>query len=157
MFQNKMREKVIQLSDLDGRALDDGRIQLLADYKIYICLPDFKHIIDIPKGFTSDLSSFPTLFSWIVDWRRVAIAGLVHDYLYSLEGSKQYPLLTRIQKDKVWRAIATHRGSTGFAANWAQGWISYLGIRLGGAKWDAGSNGALEKIKKTFNGDSVNE
>ena len=123
---------------MDIRGLPDGTAEVLNEYRIQICIPgQFQGVIEIFPTFRTDFSSFPTLASWIVDWRRVAVAGLVHDFLYSTVGCITYPDLSRSQKDQVWRHLAMKsNGKDAKGANWFQAGISWLGIRLGGAKYE---------------------
>lgn len=79
----------------------------------------------IPTGFEYDGSSVPWGARNIVDRRKVRIAGLVHDYLY------RYQPLTRAKADQVWRIVA-QMGDVGTRANVIQGWLGWVGLRMGG-------------------------
>lgn len=81
------------------------------------------HKITVPKGFATDYSSIPQMFSWLVRFDRVDMAGVVHDWLYQSGG------VTRKYADKVWRRIAQVGDHH---ANPVQAWLGWAGVRLGG-------------------------
>lgn len=103
------------------RRLSSSRRELLEELEVTV---DGIRIV-IPAGFTSDFSSIPALplARLLINWRKVDLAGLVHDWLYKAGD------LSRKQADQVWRKVArageTHAGP--LAA-----WLGYLGLRVGG-------------------------
>lgn len=81
----------------------------------------------IPAGFQTDFSSIPAVpfARLLIDWRRVDMAGVVHDFLY-----QQAPGgITRKQADEVWRRVAR---AGAYAAGPFQALLGYLGLRAGG-------------------------
>ena len=84
--------------------------------------------IIVPAGFVTDFSSVPRAFAWFVDFRKVDLAGVVHDYLY------RYALLPRSHADRIWRILA---GAGLDRALFHQRWIGWLALRVGGwAAWN---------------------
>lgn len=78
--------------------------------------------ITIPAGFETDYSSIPLGFRNLIHWSRVDIAGVAHDYLYSIGADRK-------QADTVWACVAqqgTHH------ANFVQAALGYAGLRVGG-------------------------
>lgn len=108
------------LSNLDVRVRRrDGRRILLAAFAFVVEGRRF----EIPEGFDTDYSSYPPLTSWVVRWSRVALAGLIHDYLYRTQ------VVPRAEADRIWRLVA-RTGS--HSASSAQAWVSWVGLRVGG-------------------------
>jgi len=99
--------------------LSDGRRLLLRELIVDV---DNKRYV-VPKGFITDYSSIPLIFGWLVRWSKVDIAGVLHDYLYTVQN------LTRSEADKIWREVAK---AGDHAANSFQSWTGWLGLRIGG-------------------------
>jgi hypothetical protein len=105
---------------LETRRLSDGTRELLKGLTVHM---SEAVAITVPKGFTTDFSSIPWIFRFIVRWSKVDIAGVVHDWLY-YTGEKG-----QAEADRIWRVIALagkHR------ANGLQAWLCWIGLRLGG-------------------------
>ena len=104
---------------LQTERLSDGRRRLLRDLEVYIAGYGW---FTVPEGATTDYSSIPFWARWVVRWSRVDVAGVLHDHLYGMRYDRR-------TADRIWRIVAragAHR------ANWAQAWICWLGLRLGG-------------------------
>ena len=81
--------------------------------------------IAVVNGFETDFSSIPRFARSFIDWSRVDIAGVVHDFLYWCPQKG----ISREQADTVWREMA---GAGAHHANWFQRWLGWIGLRLGG-------------------------
>lgn len=85
--------------------LDGSEIRLIEDFEFHVAED---HTICVPAGFTCDGQSIPRLL-WILDTPqgRGARAGMVHDYLYWLNG-RPHPqtgrTYSRAAADKIYRA-----------------------------------------------------
>lgn len=112
-------KRIRVLGVLMARRTKGGRRVLFENLKFII---DEK-VYTIPAGFTTDYSSVPTALSWFVDWRKVDLAGVVHDYLYTNK------ILSRKNADKAWRQIAS-QGK--YHVNRVQGGLGYLALRAFG-------------------------
>ena len=81
--------------------------------------------ITVPCGFETDFSSIPCFARSLIDWSRVDIAGVVHDYLYWCPQDG----INRERADAIWQEIA---GAGQHHANTAQRWLGWIGLRLCG-------------------------
>ena len=87
--------------------------------------------ISVPKDFETDFSSIPWFARSFIDWSRVDIAGVVHDFLYWCPQGG----ISRKRSDDLWRRIAA---AGGYRANPLQQWLGWAGLRLFG--WRAYRN-----------------
>ena len=78
--------------------------------------------ITVPTGFKTDFSSDPIS---LLDWSKVDVAGVVHDFLYQ----NPWIVKSRRRQDRIWRKIAR---SGKWRAGPLSAWVGYLGIRLFG-------------------------
>jgi hypothetical protein len=106
---------------LQTERLPDGRRKLLVDLDVRV---DEQTIFTIPAGTITDFSSIPWYARSFVEWSRVDIAGVVHDWLYQ-EGN----IVDRKRADEVWRIVA-RQGQ--HCANAAQAWSGYYALRTFG-------------------------
>ena len=81
--------------------------------------------ITVPDGFETDFSSIPCFARSFIDWSRVDIAGVVHDFLYWCPQGGT----SRKRADAIWREIA---GAGYHHANAVQQWLGWTGLRMGG-------------------------
>ena len=81
--------------------------------------------ITVADGFETDFSSIPALARSFIDWSRVDIAGVVHDFLYWCPQE----CIDRKRADVIWREIA---GAGERHANWLQRWLGWADLRIGG-------------------------
>ena len=79
----------------------------------------------VPDGFETDFSSIPALARCFIDWSKVDIAGVVHDFLYWCPQKD----IGRKRADHIWREIA---GAGEHHANWLQQWLGWAGLLAGG-------------------------
>ncbi len=86
------------------------------------------HTVTVPQGFNTDFSSIPWFARFVVDWSKVDVAGVVHDYLYTVAGSDKYGC-NRASIDMVWYRIAV---SGQRRANLLQAAVCWFFIRLFG-------------------------
>ena len=72
--------------------------------------------ITVPDGFETDFSSIPWFARWVVDWAKVDVAGVVHDFLYWCPKHAKQALGTDSRKrfDDVWEELA---GAGQYSAN----------------------------------------
>ena len=104
---------------------NDGTRVLLRDLKMSV----ESDVISIPEGTVTDFSTIPWYGRILVRWSRVDIAGVVHDFLYHEQ------IYSRAKADRIWRLCAI---SGEHSANWIQGWIGWLALRVGGwVAWNA--------------------
>ena len=87
----------ISSGPLQVERLDDGRRRLLRELRYEVHGADDPIIV--PKGFETDFSSDPI---GLLDWSKVDVAGVVHDYLY--QNPEQ--LRSRWREDVIWFKIA---------------------------------------------------
>ena len=112
---------------LQVERLPNGRRKLLRDLCVDVSpTGDGSNIITVCAGFRMDYSSFPWGLRWLVNWDRVDIAGVVHDYLYRT--SQSFTYRTRWEADLVWFRLAR---SGGHCANWLQASLGLGGLYLG--------------------------
>lgn len=64
---------------LQTERLPGGNRKLLRRLVVQL---DDDTILTVPKGFETDFSSIPRFARSFIDWSRVDIAGVVHDFLY---------------------------------------------------------------------------
>ena len=93
---------ILQPGPLQVERLPDGRRRLLRPlpYKVD-GVEDPIEINDI-EDFETDFSSDPI---GLLDWSKVDVAGVIHDYLYQNPGAVK-GIETRRHEDEVWRKIA---------------------------------------------------
>ena len=86
------------------------------------------NMITVPAGFVTDLASVPALARWYVsrdgDHTKPAI---IHDYLYTRASEADFPNISRLDADRVFREAMIIRGVNRIRAN-----ILYQSVRLGG-------------------------
>ena len=119
---------ILKSGPLQTERLSDGTRKLLRDLIIEV---DGENFV-VPKGFITDYSSIPTIFSWLVNWSKVDIAGVLHDYLYTVQR------LPRKKSDDIWQKVAK---AGNHSANLVQSWIGWAGLRIGGwVAWNKAKN-----------------
>ena len=116
------RNSLVQSGRLQTERLSDGRRVLLRDLKV--SLPGYPQVC-VPKGFITDFSSIPFFFRPFLQWSRVDIAGVVHDYLYWCPQTN----IGRIRADCIWFTVA---GRGGHCATCLQRGLGWIGLLLGG-------------------------
>jgi hypothetical protein len=111
--------------NLRAERLPCGCRRLCADLERCARLFDGTAIkVCVPAGFVTDFSSIPRGLRWIVQWSRVDIAGVVHDWLYRMpcKGGRH-------QADAIWRQLAR---SGRHRANYVQALLGRVGLCLVG-------------------------
>lgn len=108
--------------NLDARRLPGGKRELLA--KIVFSIDADMYVI--PSGFVTDYSSLPWFVAWTMNWRKVDIAGVVHDWFYK-EGS-----LPKREADRIWKAVAMNGDSKHYRVNAIQGYAGLAGLTIFG-------------------------
>ena len=104
--------------------LPDGQRKLLRDLKVDVSRAmNGINVITVHSGFKTDYSSLPYGTRWVINWVRVDVAGVVHDYLY------RNPKFSRIQADWIWYRLA-RAGVT--RANAIQGLVGWIALVLFG-------------------------
>jgi len=79
--------------------------------------------VKVPAGFETDYSSIPWWARIAYNWRSVDMAGVVHDFLYSVG----YP---RKAADAVWYLLVqTGENKLGVV----RAWLGYAALRIGGS------------------------
>ena len=107
--------------------LPDGRRKLRRPLRVDVSpTADGSNIITVGASFRTDYSSLPWGLRWLVNWDRVDIAGVVHDYLYRTAPSFTYR--TRWETELAWFRIAR---SGGHGANRLQAALGLVGLYLG--------------------------
>lgn len=94
---------------------------------------DLLGAITVPAGYVSDFASIPGPAQWYVDNDAPCIAygSIVHDYLYSAQGSVGGAQFTREQADKVLREAMLLCGASAM-----QAWVVFQAVRkFGGSHW----------------------
>ena len=85
---------------LQTERLSSGNRKLIRDLVVKL---DGGPKITVPKGFEMDFSSIPWFARWFVDWAKVDIAGVVHDFLYWCpKHAQKLGITTRRRADDVW-------------------------------------------------------
>ena len=102
--------------------LPNGNRVLIRD--LVVMLDDGTEII-VPDGFETNFSSIPRFARSFIDWPRVDIAGVVHDFLYWCPQKD----VSRKRADAIWREMA---GAGEHHANWFQRSLGWFGLRIGG-------------------------
>ena len=129
--------------------LPNGNRQLVR--ALTVELPD-RTTITVPAGFETDFSSIPWFARWLVDWAKVDIAGVVHDFLYwcPLE-AKAAHVTSRTCADDIWWELA---GTGQHHANAVQRRLGRIALWLFG--WWA-LRKALQTGGRVCNGPSVTQ
>jgi len=110
--------------NLQAERMPDGTRRLLRDlvYRVK------GELVNVPADTCTDFSTIPWPGRWLVEWNRVDLAGVIHDYMY------QTGVPDRARADEAWRLVAMngqHR------ANAFQAWTGWIVLRLGGRRaWD---------------------
>ena len=114
------KTKVKDPGPLQTERLPNGNRKLIRKLVVEV---DYDTTITVPEGFETDFSSIPAFARSFIDWSRVDIAGVVHDFLYwcPQEG------FSRKRADDVWRRIAAAGASR---ANSLQQWLGWAGLRM---------------------------
>lgn len=113
------------------RLVDPNTLKLLDQWKTVegfdLWLPSGDHI-HVPKNFRYDKASVPRLVWWYLprDDRSVAVAALIHDYLYVTQkiGSEW---ILRGTADDIFYDLLRHAGM-----RWTKAKAAWLGVRAGG-------------------------
>lgn len=122
-----MLTRVLCPGSLRVERLPDGRRKLLRCLKVNVSpAGDEPRIVDVCAGFCMDYSSIPWGLRWLVNWDRVDIAGVVHDYIYRTE--KRFTWRSRWEADLVWYRLAR---SGVHHANWLQAALGFVGLYFG--------------------------
>ena len=87
---------------LQVERLPDGRRKLLRPLRYKVDGVEAPIEINDIENFTTDFSSDPI---GLLDWSKVDVAGVIHDYLYQNPGTVK-GIRTRRHEDEVWRKIA---------------------------------------------------
>ena len=99
--------------------------------------------IVVRKGFETDFSSDPI---GLLDWTKVDVAGVVHDYLYQHPGETE-GIESRWREDVIWFKIAR-------SGRWRAGRFSaalgFLGMRGFGWIFRGGPRQGLRKVGGAF-------
>lgn len=112
---------------LQVERLPDGRRKLLRKLRVDVSpLGNGTNVVAVPVGFCMDYSSLPWGIRWLVNWDRVDIAGVVHDYRYRKASGFTYR--SRWDADLEWFRLAR---SGGHCANWLQAVLCLAGLYLG--------------------------
>ena len=100
----------------------------------FCVLEDFEYpmrtrVIFVKKHFITDLSSIPRIF-WMIypPFGLYTLAGIVHDFLYSKEGSTQ--VRSRKEADDIFLEIMKETG-----VSWHTRTIFYYAVRLFGKRF----------------------
>ena len=106
---------------LQVERLSDGRRKLLRRLDVVVN----GEPISVRTDFVTDFSSIPWFARFVIDWSKVDVAGVVHDFLYSVE-SRDY---SRSRADVIWFKVAI---SGSHRANVIQAALGYVAIVLFG-------------------------
>lgn len=84
-------------------------------------------VIEVPKGFYTDLASIPRVFHWLIPVNgKHRAAAIVHDYLYTIKDRQ------RAEADAIFLEAMKESG-----VRWTQRKAMYMAVRLGGwAAWN---------------------
>jgi len=89
---------------------------------------DSDTIIDVPKGFVTDLASIPRLLTPLFPIHGLQTrAAVVHDYLYSEQGDIDCGPFTREQCDEIFLI-----GMEQLGVGWLKRTMMYNAVRAGG-------------------------
>ena len=116
---------------LEVKRLDDGRRELLKPLSRVV----YGREVCVHAGFVTDFSSDPI---GLLDWSKVDVAGVVHDYLYNpcSDDDDGKPTVSRWRADCIWFKIATSGKWQSSPITAALGWV---GMRVfGGLFWKKG-------------------
>ena len=112
---------------LQVERLPDGRRKLLRPLWVDVSRTGNRtDIVKVCAGFCMDYSSLPWGLRWLVNWNRVDIAGVVHDYRY--RKATRFTYRSRGKADLEWFRLAR---SGGHCANWLQAALGLAGLCLG--------------------------
>ena len=112
---------------LQTERLSSGNRKLIRDLVVKL---DGGPKITVPKGFETDFSSIPWFARWFIDWAKVDIAGVVHDFLYWCpKHAQKLGITTRMRADDVWWELA---GAGAYCANRLQRGAGWCALRLCG-------------------------
>ncbi|EFS21536.1 hypothetical protein FSBG_01033 [Fusobacterium gonidiaformans 3-1-5R] len=98
----------------------------------FCVLEDFEYpmkhrVIFVPKHFITDLSSIPRIFwNFYPPFGLYTLASIIHDFLYSKEGSKQ--VQSRKEADEIFLTIMEETG-----VSWYTRILFYYAVRLFGS------------------------
>ena len=119
---------------LQVERLGDGRRRLLRALRYEVDGEDDP--VEVPEGFVTDFSSDPV---GLLDWSKVDVAGVVHDYLY--QNPKR--IGSRWREDIIWFKIAR-------AGEWKTSLLpaclGFLGLVLFGWLFRKGSHAGLHAL-----------
>lgn len=113
----------MELMEFDCRYYKDDKFIMGSHYRYKV----LGRVIDIPKGFITDLASVPRVLKNIVNsyGKNYTRGAVVHDYLYSVG----YKLgISRLEADNIFLEIMKERG-VGFIKRQ----MMYRAVRLFGA------------------------
>lgn len=114
--------KICKSDSLRVKRLSDGKRQILSGFHVKIidkcCVEE-----EVPIGanFKTDYSSLPFGLRWTMDWSRVDVAGVVHDWLYATNKAHN---MKRLQTDRIWRDIARSGDHRAYRWQAAAGWLA---------------------------------
>ena len=108
--------------------LPSGDRRILRQLRVRVGQGTASESVEIPESFVTDFSSIPWFARFLVDWSKVDIAGVVHDYLYSIDGQQNYRH-TRSGADLIWFRVAI---SGSRRANLLQAGVCWFFIRACG-------------------------
>ena len=113
---------------LQTERLPSGRRKLIRGLVVKL---DDGSKITVPDGFETDFSSIPWFARWVVDWAKVDVAGVVHDFLYWCPTQAKQALATDSRKrfDDVWEELA---GAGQYCANRLQCRLGRFGLWMFG-------------------------
>ena len=78
--------------------------------------------VPVPADFSTDYSSIPALCRPLVQWSKVDVAGVVHDYCF--------PRQSRREDDQIWHLLAR---SGEWSAGPIQAWLGWVALRAFGS------------------------
>lgn len=95
-------------------------------------------VFTVPRGTQTDFASIPRFIKFWMDndGGFIRDAAVVHDYLYSVDSTKKYPLITRKIADRV-----IVEGMKDLGASWVKRQAVYWALRMAG--WVAYKSGIL--------------
>lgn len=119
-----------ELMEFDCRYYKEDKFIMGSHYRYRV----FERLIDIPKGFITDLASVPKIFRNLLNsyGKNYTRAAVVHDYLYS-HGYKMG--IKRKEADRIFLEIMKERG----VPLWKRS-LMYRGVRMfGGLHYKKGA------------------
>lgn len=135
------------LTPLVYENLDGRKLRIAKGFTYRVGSEDSSEVIRVPEGFVCDGQSYPRLL-WFIDnpQGRGAKAGVVHDYLYWLNGRQPSPLAktyNRAESDAIFKEALEVSG-----VNWLSRNVRYAALRMfGWAAWNAHSNRIRKELK----------